>query len=66
MHAVVLLEKEGATYEKDRRGNPILPPFRVAEAKLPEGDLPPFAKEGPIWKSARADSLSRFSSSMDR
>jgi hypothetical protein len=50
--ASLLIEKEGVTYEKDDRGNPILPPFRVSNVQVTPADgLPPYAKDGPIWKS---------------
>jgi hypothetical protein len=39
--------------------------FRVTAGKLPEGNFPPFAKEGPIWKAAKPNA-SFFSSSKDR
>lgn len=52
-YASVLIEEAGATYEKDAKGNPILPIFRVAD-ELPstEGNpsYPPHAKNGPIWE----------------
>ena len=33
--ADLLIEKAGATYEKESHGSPILPIFRVAEGKMP-------------------------------
>ncbi len=54
--ACLMMEKEGETYERDARGNPILPPFRVADAAMPALEngqtLPPFAADGPVWKAA--------------
>jgi len=56
-HAILLIEKEGVQYEKDGRGNPILPIFRMGDVKLPplaNGEtVPPYMKNGPIWKSVR-------------
>jgi len=53
--ASLLIEEEGVTYAKDGRGNPILPPFRLSNVKVAkpekERSLPPFATDGPIWKS---------------
>jgi len=53
--ASLLIEEEGVTYAKDARGNPILPPFRLSNVKVAkpekERSLPPFATDGPIWKS---------------
>ena len=55
--AELLVEKIGTTYEKDGRGNPILPPFRVADTKPPAlksgQKLPPFAPNGPIWRAEK-------------
>ena len=55
--AALLFEKEGATYEKDSRGNPILPPFRIANVKAPEGNpgekVPPLLADGPIWRAEK-------------
>jgi hypothetical protein len=60
--ADLLIEKDGATYEKDAQGNPLLPIFRVADAKLPalrSGEkLPPFAPGGPVWR-AEADKTAK-------
>lgn len=50
--ACLLLEEEGVSYEKDAKGNPILPIFRVADELLPkEGNMsfPPHTTDGPIW-----------------
>ena len=51
--ANLLCEKEGATYEKDPKGNPILPVFRVADtAPLADSQrTPPYQKGGPIWRA---------------
>ena len=55
--AELLVEKQGATYEKDGRGNPILPPFRVADIKAPDlkpgQKLPPFSPNAPIWRAEK-------------
>jgi hypothetical protein len=49
----LLLEQEGIDYRKDKKGNPILPVFRLsANAVLPEGNgdtLPVYDPVGPIW-----------------
>jgi hypothetical protein len=48
--ASLLIEEEGVTYQKDSRGNPILPPFRLSNVAVTPGKgLPPYAKDGPIW-----------------
>ena len=49
----LFVEKEGATYAKDGKGNPILPIFRLADSKVPAappGTAPPCLSDGPIWK----------------
>ena len=50
----LMLEKEGATYKKDARGNPILPVFRLADSKMPPLEpgetLPVYEERGPLWK----------------
>lgn len=52
----LLIEEEGESYERDARGNPILPVFRLAEGAMPkleEGQtLPPHVADGPVWKAA--------------
>lgn len=50
--ASLLLEEAGATYQKDAKGNPILPIFRVGENPTPLEDgrsYPPYAESGPVW-----------------
>jgi len=53
--ADLLIEKDGATYEKEKHGSPILPIFRVAEGKIPalkSGEkIPPSAPQGPVWRA---------------
>ena len=53
MFAFLFLEKEGATYRHDARGNPILPVFRVKNVPLPAvdaaADLPPYDPAAPAW-----------------
>lgn len=53
--ADLLIEKDGATYEKESHGAPILPIFRVAEGKMPAlksgQKLPPFLASGPVWRA---------------
>lgn len=56
--ASLLLEESGVTYEKDAKGNPILPIFRVGEEPLAiesGKNYPPFAANGPVWKVQAAD-----------
>ena len=50
--AWLLLEKEGASYQKD---NPVLPIFKLqpADVTSSSGEAPAFAKEGPVWKAER-------------
>jgi len=59
--AVLLIEKEGATYVKDARGNPILPIFRLADTKMPpleRGEsFPPYAPDGPVWKGEAGNGI---------
>ncbi len=50
----LLIEEKGTNYQKDATGSPILPLFRLDGSQPdPEmnGEFPPFAPEGPIWKS---------------
>ena len=53
--ADLLIEKDGATYQKESHGSPVLPIFRVADAKMPavksSEKLPPFAPGGPVWRA---------------
>lgn len=68
--ACLLMEKEGEFYERDIRGNPILPVFRVAATAMPElqpgQTLPPHVANGPVWRAASAargrSDLGRFTS----
>ncbi len=52
----LLLEEEGVDYNRDARGNPILPVFRLAGGPLPEPQegqtFPPYDPTGAIWKAA--------------
>jgi hypothetical protein len=52
----LMLEKEGVQYEKDAKGNPILPIFKLADSTVaqPASEAPPFAKQGPVWKAEKA------------
>ena len=51
--AQLLVEQQGAAYEKDGLGNPILPLFRVREISTPQQrSLTLFANEGPVWTLA--------------
>ena len=50
--ALLLFEQEGVTYQKDAKGNPILPVFRVADSKLdPTQYTIPFMTDGQIWRA---------------
>jgi len=53
--AWLLLEKDGAQYEKDSKGNPILPIFKLQASDVPKPavEAPVFAKEGPVWKAEK-------------
>jgi hypothetical protein len=54
--AWLLIEKDGVQYEKDAKGNPILPIFKLATGDVTRsgGEAPPFAKQGPVWKAEKA------------
>jgi hypothetical protein len=54
--AWLMLEKDGAQYDKDSKGNPILPIFKLAASDVPKPatEAPVFAKGGPVWKAERA------------
>ena len=66
----LLIEEEGGNYEKDAKGNPILPVFRVAEGPMPkleEGQtLPPYSAEGQVWKAAPSEEKKSAFSGLDR
>ena len=51
--AWLLIEKDGVEYEKDNKGVPILPIFKLAAGEVARsgGEAPPIAKSGPIWKA---------------
>jgi len=53
----LMLEKEGVSYEKDAKGNPILPIFKLADSTVahPTSEAPVFAKVGPVWKAEKAE-----------
>jgi hypothetical protein len=62
--ADLFIEKDGATYEKESHGAPILPIFRVADGKMPalssgQKAPPPFAPNGPIWRAEALKTESR-------
>jgi hypothetical protein len=67
--ACLLIEKEGVEYEKDARGNPILPVFRVADLPMPplkDGQtLPPYQGEGPVWRAKSSGSARTGASLLD-
>jgi hypothetical protein len=52
----LMLEKDGVEYEKDAKGNPILPIFKLADSTVahPSTEAPVFAKVGPVWKAEKA------------
>ena len=54
--AMLLVQEEGAAYDKDSGGNPILPVFRVADT--PAGprapSAPPIQADGPVWRALPA------------
>lgn len=62
----LLLEEEGVEYQRDDRGNPILPVFRLADTPPPEASstqkFPPFQPTGPVW---RAVSIEKSGSALD-
>jgi hypothetical protein len=45
--------KDGVNYDKDSKGNPILPIFKLAAGETTRGgvEVPVFAKAGPVWKA---------------
>jgi hypothetical protein len=49
----LLIEKDGVNYDKDSKGNPILPIFKLAAGETTRGgvEVPVFAKSGPVWKA---------------
>jgi hypothetical protein len=51
--AWLLIEKDGEKYEKDPKGNPILPIFKLlaSEVPKPSNEAPVYAKTGPVWKA---------------
>ena len=53
--AWLMIEKEGVEYEKDTKGNPILPIFKLAAGQPMHsgGEAPVFAKNGPVWKAEK-------------
>jgi hypothetical protein len=53
--AWLMLEKDGVQYEKDGKGNPILPIFKLAASEVTKGsgEAPVFAKNGPVWKAEK-------------
>ena len=53
--AWLMIEKEGVQYEKDAKGSPMLPIFKLSESTVahPGSEAPVFAKSGPIWKAEK-------------
>jgi hypothetical protein len=58
----LLIQKEGVDYQKDAKGNPILPVFRTADTKLADlrrhQTYPPHMDGGPIWKGVAGPAAS--------
>jgi hypothetical protein len=54
--AWLLIEKDGVQYEKDGKGTPILPIFKLAAGEVTRGggEAPVFAKVGPVWKAEQS------------
>lgn len=54
--AWLMIEKDGVQYEKDAKGNPILPIFKIAASEVAHSgsEAPAFAKTGPVWKAEKA------------
>ncbi len=50
-NAFLMIEKQGATYDTDRRGHPILPVFQIAPFNTPQTGDAKFATGFPVWKS---------------
>ena len=63
--AWLLIEKEGAEYEKDAKGTPILPIFKLAPSQVPHptNEAPVFAQRGPVWKAEKAKEVASTSPS---
>jgi hypothetical protein len=59
-YAALLIEQEGAAYQRDAKGNPILPVFRLADGPLAEPEpgtaYAPHQADGPVWKATAIDS----------
>lgn len=59
-YAALLVEQEGVEYQKDSKGNPILPVFRLADGPLPDPEpgqtYAPHMVDGPVWKAMSPDS----------
>lgn len=57
----LMIEEKGVEYAKDKKGNPILPIFRLADTVQPPSkpgeELPPFTPDGPVWKSVPPNSF---------
>ena len=61
VHFVVLIEKEGATYQKTSDGEPILPVFKLTDSKIAPGNFPPFQQDGPVWRAVKDEKKDVFS-----
>ena len=58
-----MIEKDGVQYEKDSKGAPILPVFKLAASEVahPTTEAPVFAKSGPVWKAEKAKEIASAS-----
>ncbi|HEX4085077.1 MAG TPA: PA14 domain-containing protein [Chthoniobacteraceae bacterium] len=70
-YAVLLVEKDGAEYQKDARGNPILPVLRLADAPLPalrpgDSSYAPHQENGPVWKAQPPSDAANGSEDFDQ
>src|SRR5205807_6940761 len=54
--AFLMIEKDGVQYEKDAKGNPILPIFKIAASEVAHAgtEAPVFAKNATVWKAEKA------------
>ena len=53
--AWLLIEKDGAQYEKDANGKPLLPVFKLLASTMPSpvGEAPKIAKDAVVWKAEK-------------
>lgn len=50
-NSFLMVEKQGATYDADNRGHPLLPIFQIAPYNTPPANDAKFASGFPTWKS---------------